>query len=127
MSNYILDASAILALLNNEPGSEMVVNVLTEAVISSVNLSEVIAKLADSGMLEVEVREVISALGLEVVQFDTEMAYHAGMLRPLTRSVGLSFGDRACLILGKSLGLPTLTTDRVWTDLNLGVNVQVIR
>ncbi len=79
MSNYVLDASAILALLNNEPGSEMVVNVLTEAVISSVNLSEVIAKLADSGISEVEVREVISSLGLEVVQFDIEMAYHSGL------------------------------------------------
>ncbi|MEB3215675.1 MAG: PIN domain-containing protein [Nostocales cyanobacterium 94392] len=69
MSNYVLDASAILTLLNNEPGSEIVINVLTETVISSVNLSEVIAKLADNGMSEIEVREVISALGLEVVPF----------------------------------------------------------
>lgn len=85
MSNYVLDASAILALLNNEPGSEIVVNVLTQAVISSVNLSEIIAKLADSGMLEIEVREVVSALGLETTNFDAEMAYSAGMLRPLTK------------------------------------------
>lgn len=127
MSNYVLDASAILALLNNEPGSEIVINVLTETVISSVNLSEVIAKLADNGMSEMEVREVISALGLEILPFDIAMAYYAGMLRPLTRSVGLSFGDRACLSLGKSLGLPILTTDRVWVDLSLGINVQVIR
>ncbi|KYC42141.1 twitching motility protein PilT [Scytonema hofmannii PCC 7110] len=127
MSNYVLDASVILALLNNEPGSEIVLNVLTTAVISSVNLSEVVAKLADSGMPEVEVREVISTLGLEIINFDTEMAYRAGMLRPLTRSAGLSFGDRACLTLGKSLDLPILTTDRTWADLNLGINVRVIR
>ncbi len=127
MSNYVLDASAILALLNNEPGSEVVLNILTEAVISSVNLSEVIAKLADSGMPEAEVREVINTLGLEVAEFDTEMAHNAGMLRPLTKSLGLSFGDRACLTLGKSLGLPILTTDRAWVDLELGINVQVIR
>lgn len=122
-----MDASAILALLNNEPGSEIVVNVLTEAVISSINLTEVVAKLADSGMPEIEVREVIGALGLEITNFDNEMAYHAGMLRPLTRSVGLSFGDRACFALGKSLSLPILTTDRAWANLSLGVNVQVIR
>jgi ribonuclease VapC len=127
VSDYILDASAILALLNNEPGSERVINVLTAAAISSVNLSEVVAKLADSGMSETEVREVISNLGLDVIHFDTEMAYDAGMLRPLTRQGGLSFGDRACLALGKYLGLPILTTDRTWADLELGINVQVIR
>lgn len=127
MSNYVLDASAILALLNNEPGSDRVTNVLTAAVISSVNLSEVVARLADSGMSKTEVREVISTLGLDVIHFDTEMAYRAGMLRPLTRQAGLSFGDRACLALGESLGLPVLTTDRTWADLELGINVQVIR
>lgn len=127
MSNYVLDASAILALLNNEPGSEIVVNVLTEAVISSVNLSEIVAKLADSGMSEAEVREVIGALGLEITNFDAEMAFHAGMLRPLTKSIGLSFGDRACLTLGKSLDLPIITADRAWANLNFGVNVEVIR
>lgn len=127
MSNYVLDASAILALLNNEPGSEKVINVLTQAAISSVNLSEVVAKLADNGIPETEVREIIATLGLEVINFDTEMSYRAGMLRPLTRQAGLSFGDRACLALGESLGLPILTTDRTWANLELGINVQVIR
>ncbi|MBD2773698.1 PIN domain-containing protein [Iningainema tapete] len=127
MSNYVVDASAILALLNNEPGSEIVINVLTQAVISSVNLSEVVAKLADNGIPEIEVREIIGTLGLEIINFDTEMSYRAGMLRTLTRQAGLSFGDRACLALGESLGLPILTTDRTWANLELGINVQVIR
>jgi ribonuclease VapC len=127
VSNYVLDASAILALLNNEPGGERVTNVLTEAVISSVNLTEVVAKLADSGMSETEVRAVISTLGLETIQFDSEMAYRAGMLRPLTKRFGLSLGDRACLTLGESLNLPILTTDKTWANLELGINVQVIR
>ncbi|GAA6616221.1 type II toxin-antitoxin system VapC family toxin [Scytonema sp. NUACC26] len=127
MSNYVLDASAILALLNNELGSERVISVLTEAAISSVNLSEVIARFAESGMSETEIREVISSLGLEIIYFDTEMAYRAGILRPLTRQSGLSLGDRACLALGQFLGLPILTTDRAWADLELGINIQVIR
>nr|WP_155753024.1 type II toxin-antitoxin system VapC family toxin [Scytonema sp. UIC 10036] len=122
-----MDASAILALLNNEPGSERVISVLTEAAISSVNLSEVIARFADSGMSETEMREVISTLGLEIIHFDAEMAYRAGILRPLTRQAGLSFGDRVCLALGQYLGLPILTTDKAWADLELGINVQVIR
>lgn len=127
MSSYVLDASAILALLNDEPGSERVTNVLTEAVISSVNLSEVVARLADSGMSNTFVREVISTLGLDIIHFDTEMAYCAGILRPLTRQAGLSFGDRACLALGEALGLPILTTDRSWANLQLAIDVQVIR
>lgn len=73
MNNYVLDASAILALLNNEPGSEIVINVLTQAVISSVNLSEVVAKLADSGISETEIREIIGTLGLEVINFDSTL------------------------------------------------------
>ena len=127
MSKYVVDASAILALLNNEPGSEIVINALPEAVISSVNLSEVIAKLADSGMPEVEIRSAIEALSLEVINFDPEMAYGAGMLRPLTRKAGLSFGDRACLALGKALSLPVLTSDKAWANLELGIAVHVIR
>ena len=127
MSKYVLDASAILALLNNEPGSEIVINALSEAVISSINLSEVVAKLADSGMPEIEIRSAIETLSLEVINFDPEMAYAAGMLRPLTRKAGLSFGDRACLALGKALSLPVLTSDKAWANLELGIAVHVIR
>ena len=65
MSSYVLDASALLALLNNEPGAEQVAAVLTEAVISSVNLSEVVARLADAGRAETEIREFLGALELE--------------------------------------------------------------
>ena len=127
MSKCILDASAILALLNNELGSEIVINALPEAVISSINLSEVVAKLAESGMPEVEIRAAIDALGLEIINFDSEMAYSAGMLRPDTKRTGLSFSDRACLTLGLSMNLPVLTSDKAWADLELGIVVQVIR
>ncbi len=127
MSSYVLDASALLALLNNEPGAEQVAAILTETVISSINLSEVVAKLADAGRSETEIREFLGALELEVIHFDTEMAYCAGMLRPLTRHLGLSLGDRACLALGQVLGLPVITADRTWGNLDIGIEVQVLR
>ncbi|GAB4207677.1 MAG: PIN domain-containing protein [Coleofasciculaceae cyanobacterium] len=127
MSSYVLDASALLALLNNEPGAEQVAAVLTEAVISSVNLSEVVARLADAGRAETEIREFLGALELEVTSFDAEMAYHAGMLRPLTRHLGLSLGDRSCLALGQVLGLPVITADRTWGELDIGIEIQVLR
>lgn len=128
MSKSVLDASAVLALLYNEPGSATVAAALAAgAVISTVNLSEVVAKLRERGIPEAAARTTTLALGITVVDFDTALAFAAGFLRPLTRAVGLSFGDRACLALAQQLGLPALTTDRSWGTPTLGITVTVIR
>lgn len=127
MSKVVLDASAVLALLNSEPGSEPVVDVLGNAIISSVNYSEVVAKLAEAGMPEEAVQEALECLNLEVVSFDTSHAICAGMLRPQTRRIGLSFGDRACLALGICQRLPVLTADSEWRKLALDVKIVLIR
>jgi len=127
MSEVVLDASAILALLNQETGSEEVLKFIGKAAISTVNLSEVIAKLADAGIPEEDIREIISHLNLEVIDFNEEQALKAGILRPITKSIGLSFGDRACLALGIILNQPILTTDRLWGSINVGVEVRLLR
>lgn len=127
MSSVVLDPSALLALLQGEPGAERWEGVVEDAVISAVNLSEVVAKLADAGMLEEDIRAALDPLGLEVVQFDAAQAYRAGLLRPATRPLGLSLGDRACLALAISRGLPVLTADQAWKTLQLGVEVRVMR
>jgi PIN domain nuclease of toxin-antitoxin system len=127
VSEVVLDASALLALLNREPGHEEVGRAIPHAAISAVNLSEVAAKLAESGMPGEAVRDALEALALEVHDFGRELAFQAGLLRPLTRSEGLSLGDRACLTLGRQLGLPVLTTDRAWEGLDLGVDVRMVR
>jgi PIN domain nuclease of toxin-antitoxin system len=126
VSDAVLDASAVLALLQDEPGSDRVLESLPGALICSVNLSEVVAKLTELGMPETDIRVALS-LGLEVVAFDEALAYSAGALRPVTRSAGLSLGDRACLALARSRSLPALTTDRAWRDLDIDVTVEVIR
>lgn len=123
----MLDASALLALLNREPGHEEIAEVIGDAAISAVNLSEVAAKLADRGMPEEAIREALDGLALEIHDFDRELAFQAGFLHPLTRSRGLSLGDRACLALGQRLNLPVLTTDRIWGALDLGVEVRLVR
>lgn len=122
----VLDASALLAALNAEPGSE-VVEAELDPIIGAVNLSEVVAKLAERGGADEEIRAALGSLRLDVRPFDGELAYAAGWLRQATRSRGLSLGDRACLALALSLGLPVLTTDRGWLDLGLGLDVRVIR
>jgi ribonuclease VapC len=128
VSSSVLDASALLALLNREVGHERVTQVIADgAAISAVNLSEVVAKLAERGAAEDEIREALNSLRLEVLEFHAEFAYHTGLLRPLTRQAGLSLGDRACLALARALGLPVITAEREWASLQLGITIRVIR
>jgi len=126
VTQIVLDASALLALLNSEPGAEVVAAVATRAVMSAVNFSEVVTKLADSGMPEDTIRLVLAGLGLEVMAFDAEQGMTAGLLRVKTRTMGLSLGDRACLALGIFLKLPVLTADQTWIDV-ADVDVRLIR
>jgi PIN domain nuclease of toxin-antitoxin system len=123
----VLDASALLALLNREPGAELVAAALSGAAVSALNLSEVVAKLSDAGMPEGAIREALQGLPLDIIPFELEQAYEAGFLRPSTKGVGLSLGDRGCLNLALRLGLPVLTADRTWQQLAVGAEVRVIR
>ena len=127
MSSTVLDASALLALLHRERGFQVVADQIKDAAVSAVNLSEVVARLADRGLLEQVIRQSLESMSVAVIPFETEQAYIAGMLRVETRSVGLSLGDRACLALARQLRVPALTADRRWAELDVGINVQVIR
>ncbi|WP_200900394.1 type II toxin-antitoxin system VapC family toxin [Rubrobacter aplysinae] len=123
----VLDASALLALLDGEPGQEVVAPLLSGAIIGSMNLAEVVGKLAERGMPEAETREALEGLALEVHSVDEEFAYATGVLRLANREHGLSLGDCACLALAAKLGLPAYTADRVWAELDLDVEVRLIR
>ena len=127
MSEVVLDASALLALLNKEPGHEEVAQTMPDAAISAINLSEVAAKLAESGMPEEVIREALEGLAMEVHDFGRDSAFQTAMLRPSTRPKGLSLADRACLALGRRLDIPVLTADRAWEGLDLEVEVRLIR
>ncbi len=123
----VLDASAVLAVLNAERGADRLAREMSKAAISAVNLSEVVAKLTDAGMPSIEARATLSILGLDVHPFDREAAYAAGELRADTRAFGLSLGDTACLALGRSLRARVWTTDRRWAELRVGVEVRLAR
>lgn len=127
MIKNILDASAVLAVLNGEPGQKKVVPLLTESAVSSVNLTEVAAKLLEAGMDEARARLAVSVLGIgEIVDFTEDLAWEAAGLRPLTKQYGLSLGDRACLALAIKLKIPAVTADKEWSKLKL-CRVIVIR
>ena len=124
----LLDASALLAYLQREPGFEAVREALREgAAISAVNLAEVAGKLKARGKDPERIVRRLLAMGLEVLPFTLEEALEAGALDPLTRPLGLSMGDRACLAAGKVRGLAVLTADRTWAGVVPGVDVVVVR
>jgi ribonuclease VapC len=127
LSDFVLDASALLALIQAEPGSDRVALVLDSAVISAVNLAEVVARLVDRGIPGQAIRRHLARLDLGVVAVDEDLAYAAGLLRPATRKLGLSLGDRVCIALARRCGAVALTTDRAWARLEIGVAVELVR
>ncbi|MHB8571521.1 MAG: type II toxin-antitoxin system VapC family toxin [Candidatus Dormibacteria bacterium] len=123
----VLDASALLALINGEAGAERVAQSLSGACISSVNLSEVAGKLVDRRLAIDEIHDHLAALGLEVVPFTMGAALAAAALREVLPRT-LSLGDRACIGLGMSRGLEVLTADASWSSLALrGLRVVAVR
>ena len=117
----------MLALLNDEPGADVVAGLLRNSAMSTVNISEVTAKLAEAGIRERDIRMAVGGLVLDIVPFDAEQAVEAGMLRRATKVAGLSLGDRACLGLAKRLGVPAATADRAWRQVDTGVELTLIR
>ena len=127
MSRVVLDASAVLASFLREPGGDRILELLPDGLLSAVNYAETLTRLLERGVPERELTEAVADLDEIVVPFEAEQARLAAALRGATRPLGLSLGDRACLALAQVRGLPALTADRRWADLDLGVEVRLIR
>jgi len=127
VASIVFDSSVILRHINNEPGSGRAAALFGEALISAVNVAEVVAKLTERGAGLGLIREALSRYGMQIAVFDEELAERTGALRAKTKSFGLSLGDRACLALAERFALPVLTADRTWKDLNLAIDVQLLR
>lgn len=127
MSRAVLDASAVLAVVLDEPGGAAVHPHLRGGLISAVNYAEVLDRTGRRcGSLE-SARQRVGRCDLQVVPFDADQAATVAALRPATDPAGLSLADRACLALGLARGVPVLTADRAWRDLDVGVAIEVIR
>ncbi len=121
----VLDASAVLALLQEEPGADEVESLLDAALMSSVNLSEVIQKAEQHDVNTEGLEYDLEALGIEFRDHDVAMARPTAEL--WSKGSGLSLGDRACLALAKSARMPAVTADGRWAKLKLPVDVRIVR
>ena len=127
MSDIVFDASALLALIRGEPGADIVASHLGRAAMSSVNVAEVYGRLLREAFRPEEFRRDIEAIDFKLHSFDAEQAFLAGRLEPATRPLGLSLGDRACLALALSLGVPALSGDRRWAGAKVSVEINLFR
>lgn len=126
MTEAVLDASAILALLKGERGGSKVAGVVSEAAVGVFNQAEVVSHFVHLGAPLEEIRAMLGALPYTVVPADEALSWEAGALRAATSAAGLSLGDRFCLALAKRLGVPAFTADRAWKDVATDVGAKVV-
>lgn len=126
---HVMDSSALLAVSKGEIGSDAVMEILQtqDCVISSVNMAEVATRLLDMGLPAQELERGCAQFGVEVIDFNHEQALACAALRPLTKSAGLSLGDRACLALAQLTQGTAVTADHAWQDVKSAVNVKILQ
>jgi ribonuclease VapC len=128
MASIVFDASAILALLRDEPGADVVTQYIGDGLISAVNFQEVI-----KGLLRREVPidaalAMLDALHLDVRPHGRDDAVAAANLFPATKAFGSGLGDRTCMALAIAEGLPVLTADQEWARIEIpGLKLMLAR
>ncbi|HTC07021.1 MAG TPA: type II toxin-antitoxin system VapC family toxin [Xanthobacteraceae bacterium] len=127
MASAVLDSSAVLAILNAEPGADLVIATLDDALLSTVNYAEVVTKIVERGGTYKEAEAALQLITATVIDFDLALAQRTGALRAETRKRGLSLGDRACLSLAEREGVPAITGDRSWVGAVSSVEVRLFR
>ena len=126
MIENVLDASAVLAYLYGETGADKVEPLFENSIISRINATEVLTKIVQDGLTIEEAKETFDKLNIEIAEFDKEQSLKAAELRPLTKHLGLSLGDRCCLALAILENLPAVTADKNWSSITL-CKIEIIR
>lgn len=128
-AQFVLDASALLSIVLDEPGHERADRILDRSRIHAVNLAEVVARLVRSGMPAERAVATLHELHLEVEEeFGARQAEFCGALMGTRRDLGLSLGDCVCLTMAAWSGAVAVTADRRWKELDgTVVNAETIR
>jgi PIN domain nuclease of toxin-antitoxin system len=128
--NSVLDASALLAFVLQEPGHPRVMDtILAETCMTTVNFAEVAAVYARIGQSDAQIRHMMARLSFPLIDVDPDLAVRAALMTPAAKPFGLSLGDRICLALAARLGVPAITADKIWAEAgkSLGIRVEMIR
>jgi ribonuclease VapC len=126
VTEFILDASALMAMLREEPGAKKVADAIADARMSVFNYAEVVSYFIHAGMDQDDIDAMLDPLPIELVPADRDLARLAGHLRGPTSDAGLSLGDRFCLALAKQSGLPAWTADKEWKRIAEAAGVEVV-
>jgi len=127
-NKVVLDASALLALIQNEKGADIIKPLLKRAVMSTISVAEVLTTLQRVDILPKEAITFVTDIVQEIVPFDIEHAQCVAELQPNVHHKGLSLGDRACLALGQKLQVPIYTADKIWGELHIdNTTINLIR
>jgi len=126
VTEFVLDASALIAMLREEPGAKEVAEAIADAHMSVFNYAEVVSYFIHAGMDEHDIDAMLDPLPIELVPADKDLARLAGQLRRPTADAGLSLGDRFCLALAKQKNLPAWTADKGWTRTAAAAGVEVV-
>ena len=128
MASVVFDASAILALLRDEPGADVVARHVGNGIISAVNFQEVIKELLRRGIPIATSLDLLDALHLDVRPHGRDDAVAAAAIYPATRAYGSGLGDRSCMALAIAEGLPAITADQAWAKVEVpGLRIQLVR
>ena len=127
LSGYILDSSAVLAVILEEKGAEFIKDILDRSFMSTVNFSEVLTKLLKLGVPVDEAKKEILQTVNRIIPFNIDIATLAGKMIMQTERFGLSLGDRACIATGEIMAYDIITADKIWGKLKLSVKIKVIR
>lgn len=128
MATIVLDASAVIALLREEPGAETVAQHAGDAAISAVNWQEIAKELLITGIPMPAIKQMLTELHLDVRAHTEADAFDAAKLAQVTQKYGRGLGDRSCMALAMQLGVPALTTDRAWAKLEIpGLEIRLAR
>ena len=127
MTRYVLDASAVLAIIRDEPGADIVLSRMSGALMSTVNVSETVMRSSERGFSVDLVRSLLVSSEVTMMDFGIDLAFAAAGLRSATKALGLSFADRACLALAIRENAVAVTADRKWGNANVSCPVELIR
>ncbi|WP_341748898.1 type II toxin-antitoxin system VapC family toxin [Candidatus Tisiphia endosymbiont of Sialis lutaria] len=123
---YLLDTSAIIALLKKEPGYKILEDVIASSSIASINLSELVSVLTRSNIAENEIDIIVADIVPEIIPFCENIAIKTGKLSRLTKDYGLSLGDRACIATGCYYNMEIYTTDKIWLKVADNITTKII-